>query len=314
VGWQRDVTGGDTAGTVGSGLRMEAVSIKINLEGTGLTGGVRYRAHVENIGWQDWTQVEDGATSTSSSDPTSFAGTSGQGLRIEALQLELTGELAQTCQLMYRVHVQNYGWLGWATSGQTAGTQGQGLRIEAIQIKVVPLTQTIDTSGTAFVGYVGAQAHVENLGWLTGLNETSLLGSQGMGLRMESLQLTLNREALGLDPATSETVIGDIYYRAHVQNYGWQRWASTEDPTSYAGTQGEGLRMEAIELRLSGRLAELYTLEYRAHVENIGWQDWITADTFTVDDKYFVTEPTTFAGTQGESLRVEAIEIRLVRK
>ena len=39
---------------------------------------------------------------------------------------------------------------------------------------------------------------------------------------------------------------------------------------------------------------------YRAHVENVGWQDWKTDGEM--------------AGTTGESLGIEAIEIKIVKK
>lgn len=66
-----------------------------------------------------------------------MAGTSGQGLRVEALSFSLTGTLGNAYDIYYRTYVQNYGWLGWAANGQTAGTAGRALRIEAIQVQLV---------------------------------------------------------------------------------------------------------------------------------------------------------------------------------
>ena len=37
--------------------------------------------------------------------------------------------------IYYRVHAQNFGWMGWAKNGEAAGTEGYGYRVEAIQIK-----------------------------------------------------------------------------------------------------------------------------------------------------------------------------------
>lgn len=39
--------------------------------------------------------------------------------------------------MYYRVHAQDYGWLGWTKNGNPAGTEGLSKRIEAIEIKVV---------------------------------------------------------------------------------------------------------------------------------------------------------------------------------
>jgi len=50
--------------------------------------------------------------------------------------LKLTGNLALSYNLAYRVHVQNIGWMSWVSNGATAGTTGQSLRIEAIQIRI----------------------------------------------------------------------------------------------------------------------------------------------------------------------------------
>jgi len=55
---------------------MEAFEIKLTGE-LAAHYSIRYRAHVENIGWQDW--VSNGAT----------AGTSGQAKRVEAVMIEL---------------------------------------------------------------------------------------------------------------------------------------------------------------------------------------------------------------------------------
>lgn len=89
---------------------------------------------------------------------------------------------------------------------------------------------------------------------------------------------------------------GGISWRGQVQNIGWQPWTSSGE----IGTIGKALRLEAFELKLTGDLANHYTIRYRAHVQNIGWQAWKT-DGQT-------------AGTVGQSLRVEAVEITLVPK
>ena len=38
--------------------------------------------------------------------------------------------------IYYRLHVKNYGWLGWAKNGDSAGTTG-GVQAEAIQIQLM---------------------------------------------------------------------------------------------------------------------------------------------------------------------------------
>ena len=66
------------------------------------------------------------------------SGTTGQAKRLEAIEIKLTGELAEKYDVYYRVHAQTFGWLNWAKNGQTAGTVGYAKRLEGIQIVLVP--------------------------------------------------------------------------------------------------------------------------------------------------------------------------------
>jgi len=91
----------------------------------GIDGGIEYKTHVQNIGWMDW--VSNGQLS----------GTEGRALRLEGIQIRLTGQAANDYDVYYRVHAQNFGWMGWAKNGESAGTAGFGYRLEAIQIVLV---------------------------------------------------------------------------------------------------------------------------------------------------------------------------------
>ena len=80
IGWQNQAAlDGETAGTVGKAKSIEA--LKITLVNQVKTGSVQVRAHVSNVGWQDWTS--------------GTAGTTGRGLPIEAVQARLTGEIGR---------------------------------------------------------------------------------------------------------------------------------------------------------------------------------------------------------------------------
>ena len=43
-----------------------------------------------------------------------FSGTSGKAKRLEAIQIKLSGKVADKYDIYYCVHAQNVGWLGWA--------------------------------------------------------------------------------------------------------------------------------------------------------------------------------------------------------
>lgn len=275
IGWQTEAADGADAGTTGKALRMEAVKIRLN---SSIPGSVVYRAHVQNIGWQN--EVADGAES----------GTDGKSLRVEAIQIHLTGEIADKYDIYYRVHAQNFGWLGWASNGRSAGTAGHGLRLEAIEIKLVAKGQAAPGStARPFVHQmISAKAHVQNIGWMSGVGEGDVCGTTGRGLQVEALRLSLN------NPDTS----GSIQYSAHISNIGWEKNSAADGQIS--GTTGRSLGVEAVKINLTGDMAERYNIWYRVHVANLGWLGW--------------TSNGNPAGSVGFSLHVQALQIVLSDK
>ncbi|MBU5359757.1 MucBP domain-containing protein [Enterococcus raffinosus] len=125
IGWQNYVKNGQTSGTSGQKRRVEALQIRT--ENSTLTGGIQYRTHIQNIGWESSSKYNN-----------AVSGTTGQAKRLEAIQIQLNGEVAKYFDVYYRVHAQNFGWLGWAKNGMNAGTEAYAYRLEAIQIKLVP--------------------------------------------------------------------------------------------------------------------------------------------------------------------------------
>lgn len=105
---------------------MEGLTLQLDGDLSQL--GISYGAHIQDIGWQ-----EDRSNG-------SFAGTTGQSKRIEALHIAL-GD-SSGCSIWYRAHVQDYGWLGWAKDGENAGTVGLSKRMEAIELVIMPKGQT----------------------------------------------------------------------------------------------------------------------------------------------------------------------------
>lgn len=115
IGWQGPKRNGETAGTTGQSLRLEALTVR--LENT--NANLEMEGHVENKGW---TSVRTNGE---------IFGTVGEGLRLEAIKIK-----SDQMTVSYRVHVQNIGWTDWKQNGEVAGTTGQALRIEAVEIKL----------------------------------------------------------------------------------------------------------------------------------------------------------------------------------
>ena len=76
-----------------------------------------------------------------------MSGTSGKSYRLEAIEIKLTGEIADHYDVYYRVHAENFGWLGWARNGEQSGTAGYAYRLEGIEIKLVKKGETLDEYG-----------------------------------------------------------------------------------------------------------------------------------------------------------------------
>lgn len=126
-------------------------------------------------------------------------------------------------RINYRAHVENYGWQGWASSGQTAGTTGESRRLEAL---------VIECNGIEYC------AHVQNYGWQGWVGSGQVAGTVGENLRMEAIRIQLRGSLANRY---------DVCYRVHVQDKGWQGWVRNGD---VAGSVGKNRRIEAIQIRL----------------------------------------------------------------
>ncbi|KHD38461.1 acetylglucosaminidase [Clostridium acetobutylicum] len=258
IGWQQAFQDGDTSGTTGQDLRIEA--LKMNLLNSNVVPGatINYQVHVENIGWM--SQVQEGAV----------AGTTGQGLRVEAIKINLAG--APNYHVAYQVHVQNVGWMDWVQDGAVAGTSGRGLRVEAIRIKIVkdgttvqPTPQPAQPTGDINVNY---QAQVQNIGWMNPTSNMDIAGTVGKGVNLEALKINSDNLPTG----------ASISYQANVENKGWM---SEVQNGNIAGTVGQALAMRQIQIKLNNISG--YHIQYQVHVANVGWMDWVQDGAITGD-------------------------------
>ena len=164
---------------------MEA--IKISLDKIPYSGGITYKTHVQNYGWLN--NVSNGAIS----------GITGERKRMEAIQINLTGDMAKHYDVYYRVHAQSYGWLDWAKNGESAGTQGLSKRLEAIEIVLVE-------KGGAAPGSTNKPLVSRSicclfnpctrLGWLTPVADGATSGTEGESKRLEAIKISLENNPL----------------------------------------------------------------------------------------------------------------------
>ncbi len=254
---------------------------------------VMYQAHAQSYGWMDWTSEDE------------WAGTRGQGKRLEALHIKLVeesgnpGEPERLVQgaITYRAHCQTYGWQEPVADGETAGTLGKSKRLEAIEISLTgELAKEYD---------IYYQAHAAGFGDLGWAKNGERAGSEGYGKSIEALRIRLVRKGSPDAPAQSgrnflsPTRKGTLTYTSHVQSYGW---LDAVADGQVSGTQGKAKRMEAFRIWLENPRDEngreiAGSVTYQAHAQSYGWMEWQT------DGK--------LAGTEGKSKRLEAIRICL---
>ncbi|MGB7817352.1 MAG: CotH kinase family protein [Ornithinibacter sp.] len=129
-----------------------------------------YSGHVQSIGWMPTVTNGD------------VAGTTGKGLRMEALKLKVTSEQFSG-DIQYRAHVEKIGWMPWTDSSEFIGTVGKGLRIEAFEIKL--------TGEQAAEYSVRYQAHVQGIGWQSVRSDGQTAGTTGQAKRVEAVKVTL---------------------------------------------------------------------------------------------------------------------------
>lgn len=237
---------------------------------------VSYRTHVQDFGWQDY--VTDGNVS----------GTQGQSKRLEGINIDISNN--SNLGIEYTTHVQDIGWQGFVSNGEMSGTQGQSKRLEAIKVKL--------TGEDADQYDIYYRVHAENYGWLGWAKNGNAAGTEGLSLRLEAIQIIVVKKTDIVSFDISNSFIsafgnGSINYRTHVQDYGWQNYVSDG---AMSGTQGQSLRLEGINIKLSTNLPSGSIL-YSTHVQDIGWMNEVCDGALS--------------GTQGQSKRLEAITIHL---
>ncbi|MCD8084260.1 MAG: polysaccharide deacetylase family protein [Clostridiales bacterium] len=89
----------------------------------GMTGTVSYQVNLSGSGWLDWEEDGEEGGASSGDSP------------LEAIRMQLTGELGEHYDILYSV-LQGQAWTDWATDGEEAGISGQGMRVDGIRVSV----------------------------------------------------------------------------------------------------------------------------------------------------------------------------------
>ena len=142
-GWEKDFSkeNGQQSGTTGQNKKIEAM--KIRLANNESNTGIKYSVYVDGQGWQQSTQNGE------------IAGSTGKNLKMLGIKINLIN--LPEYSVMYRIHVEDFGWKEWCYDGQKTETIEDKKKIEAIEIKVVSKIQE-----NLSVSY---SSHVQDFGW-----------------------------------------------------------------------------------------------------------------------------------------------------
>jgi len=121
---------------------------------------LKYRGHIEKVGWTDWKYSGE------------VCGTTGQQKRLEAIQIDFGDK-----EVYAKAHIQSDGWVDYGKINKDTiiGTTGLGKRLECLQLK----------------GDFKFQVHIQGTGWTCWTNADGIctLGSVGQQLRIEAINI-----------------------------------------------------------------------------------------------------------------------------
>ncbi len=184
-GWQSNKLEGQMAGTLGESKALDGVKFTLS---TLKYGDILYRTHVQDKGWGEILG------SQTSKDY--------QGKRLEAIQLDLSGNLKQNYDIYYRAHVQDKGWMAWQKNNSVAGTVGESKRLEALEVKLVAKASDFSSqTNHSFLEMkhpgLSYQTYLQKDGWQPTVLEGQLGGSIGLSKSIKAIKLNLGSTALG---------------------------------------------------------------------------------------------------------------------
>lgn len=120
---------------------------------------------------------------------------------------------------------------------------------------LTPVAETTPTSAA-----IHAQGHIQDVGWYAWQKNTAI-GLPGSGKRLEAVRLQL-----------TDLPTCSIRYRVKVQDHGWTRWVQN---AAVAGTTGQGLALENLEIAVNAWECEGLNVNYRVALKGLGWQPWV---------------------------------------
>lgn len=155
------------------GLQLSKSSSSTFGQEGGASVGLKVLVHLQGIGDRAFSSYE-------------YAGTRGQGLRVEGFQINLDPPLPGV-NLQYMAHISEVGDTSWLEEGELAGDRGRERRIEGFAIRLTgPEAANYDVFYTA---------HIQNVGDSAVYSNGQYCGTRGKFLRVEGLKVWMQQKA-----------------------------------------------------------------------------------------------------------------------
>ena len=140
--------------------------------------GVSYNVHLVSVGWL--AAVSNGVQS----------GTNGKKLAVDAVKINLSGNVPKGAKISYKAYVHKKGWQSAVSNGAQAGT-GKGQQIEALKLTLSGMTGYQ-------VRYRVFMLKKNWLGWQkakngTSVNSAAASGAAGSGLQIQAIEVVVEK-------------------------------------------------------------------------------------------------------------------------
>lgn len=278
-GWMDWAKNGNISGSVGKATAINAMQVYVVNKGATFAGSFTQPYICDTFTYQTHHSLSGWSTMLSNNDVSEDINNQHQ---LEAIRIFLPTNIQGNVDA--QAYCQDYGWIQPVHNGEVIGTVGQSKRMESYRLHL-----TGDISNRY---QLVSKAFVSGFGYTSVGQDNDVIGSQHIATPMYQVVVRLIDKNDKVKP-TKNTLVSDIFSaQGHVESIGWMPNAY---PGQIVGTQGRGLRLEAI--KIFNQFGDNSNITYQAHVQDIGWQDWVKNGEL--------------AGTQGRSLRMEALRIKL---
>ena len=147
-----------------------------------------------------------------------------EGILNKSINTTSATDLSKNFKINMMANIESTGIIN--TSGVNScsiGTTGKSKRLEMFSMTI---------EGVDF----DCMVHRENVGDIKGI-EGQAFGSVGIAKRLEGITITVRSIPTGYK----------LLYRVHMKNKGWSNWCTSGQ---YAGTKGEKLRIESVDVKI----------------------------------------------------------------